>query len=229
MWHIWLFKQVPAGHWDTIENVKEYVEWLSKTLKIAKESDWYSVSYDQISKLGGATLLLKYGGMSNLLKVVYPTHQWDFLDGNRSTWNKSQNYLAKLVQDILNLSENDIQHNYKHPSLLSPQSTRTMEFDIYIPSLSLAFEYQGEHHYQFHYLYGDPLVHQQRDEEKRKLSKQIGITLIEVPHWWDREKSSLIATIHKHCPHLIKDPVLASPIPDKDPGDIQGTIFTVMF
>ncbi len=28
------------------------------------------------------------------------------------------------------------------------------ELDIYVPSLSLGFEYQGEHHYEDHFLFG---------------------------------------------------------------------------
>jgi hypothetical protein len=34
------------------------------------------------------------------------------------------------------------------------------------------------------------------------LTFYLGVTLIEVPYWWDRKKASLEATIHSHRPDL---------------------------
>jgi hypothetical protein len=42
--------------------------------------------------------------------------------------------------------------------------------DVFLPELSLAFEYQGRQHYAEHFLYGSPEEVQQRDKEKRDLS-----------------------------------------------------------
>lgn len=45
----------------------------------------------------------------------------------------------------------EILEDFKHPTMVfSPKSSKTpkpMELDIFVPSLSLAFEYQGQHHY----------------------------------------------------------------------------------
>jgi hypothetical protein len=58
-----------------------------------------------------------------------------------------------------------------------------MELDGYSEALRLAFEYQGFQHYEQSYLHSPEEFawQQQKDQEKRKLCKANGVTLIEVP------------------------------------------------
>jgi len=94
--------------------------------------------------------------------------------------------------------------NFRHPYLSSSQPFRTVELDLYIPSLKLAFEYQGEQHYhQKHFGWTSLFDRQQKDQEKFKECQRQGITLIEIPYWWDRRKESLIATIRLWRPELL--------------------------
>jgi hypothetical protein len=73
-----------------------------------------------------------------------------------------------------------------------------MEFDIFVPKYSLAFEYQGEHHYSPTYIFNSGQQNfQERDLQKAQACKQFGISLITVPFWWDKKQSSLHATIVK--------------------------------
>lgn len=90
-----------------------------------------------------------------------------------------------------------------HHELLWNSTSKMIELDIFLPDEKLAFEYQGEHHYNDIHTMGNKWVQQQRDEEKRRKCTGHNITLIEVPYWWNNERSSLIATIHKHRPDLI--------------------------
>jgi len=128
-----------------------------------------------------------------------------------------------------------MKEEYKHPDL-KHLSGRLMELDIYIESLKLAFEYQGEQHYK-------PIAHhtkdfeqqQTRDLEKKRACKQVNdsshqiltarkhdITLIEVPHRWDKKTESLSATIHKARSDPIPDPpVGVDPIPTSNPNNTQ--------
>jgi hypothetical protein len=41
----------------------------------------------------------------------------------------------------------------------------------------------------------------------------MGITLIEIPYWWDFEADSLIATIHSYRPDIFPEPGTGTPIP----------------
>ena len=61
-------------------------------------------------------------------------------------------------------------------------------------------------------------------KKKEKLCKENGITLIEIPYWWDFKKSSLIATIHSHRPDLISSRGDGEPIPNEPPKGIPKGI-----
>jgi hypothetical protein len=63
----------------------------------------------------------------------------------------------------------------------------TFELDIYIPSMKLAFEYQGIQHYQFSGLFGQP--YKCRDHIKKILCEMEGIILIEIPFTWDLQRT----------------------------------------
>lgn len=68
---------------------------------------------------------------------------------------------------------------------------------MWIPSLNLALEYQGEQHYHnFAYAFGSSNSHTSytlRDKEKKRKSEESGIKLVEIPYWWDLSLSSLDA------------------------------------
>lgn len=70
-----------------------------------------------------------------------------------------------------------------------------MELDVFVPSLSLAFEYQGYHHYHQHGMFHAPEFYQEQDETKRKQCIAHNITLIAVPYWWNHDPLALAATI----------------------------------
>lgn len=69
---------------------------------------------------------------------------------------KAQQHLARIVQVLslylLNRKEifplvEDIHMEFLHPLIRIGEKQRPMELDIYIPSLNLAFEYQGTIHF----------------------------------------------------------------------------------
>ena len=66
-----------------------------------------------------------------------------------------------------------------------------MQLDVFIPSMSLAFEYQGKQHFQDVGVFNPTRTYQQRDEEKRMMCSSNNIKLIEVPYWWNKTQESL--------------------------------------
>jgi hypothetical protein len=135
-----------------------------------------------------------------------------------------QEHLVKILRSLLP-SDVTMRTNYSHPSLLYSNTNASMQFDVYIPSLAIAIEYQGQQHYYEHYLWGALDLQKKKDEEKRQACKKNGITLIEIPFWWDGRSNSLEATLHKYCPGVFtSDPnnmCEMKPISEKFP---EGTI-----
>ncbi len=54
-WHPWLFEKVPAGYWEDDNNIKLFMGWVGKELKIGENNmdEWYRVSSNQLAVLGG--------------------------------------------------------------------------------------------------------------------------------------------------------------------------------
>ena len=78
-----------------------------------------------------------------------------------------------------------------------------MQFDLYLPKENLAFEFQGQHHFRDIYALENKWESQEKDKEKRELCLSKGITLIEIPYWWDFKLDSLKSTIYQQRKDLI--------------------------
>jgi len=112
--------------------------------------------------------------------------------------SKGQLVLYKLVQQIFPAAQ--LLTNFRYKDLPD-----FFEYDLFLPELSLAFEYQGESHYHRVAIYGS-LRHQQIKDLKKKLwSREIGVTLICIPYWWNRSVDSLVAMIGHARPELISN------------------------
>jgi len=90
-----------------------------------------------------------------------------------------------------------------HDKKILRQSGFPLEFDLFLPNLKLAFEYQGEQHFREIPAAGFGTLdsRKSRDAEKHQLCIANGITLIPVPYWWDNKKESLMTTILQNYPH----------------------------
>ncbi len=122
----------------------------------------------------------------------------------------------------------EVIENYYHPQLVRDDTGRLMQLDVYLPKERLAFEYQGEQHYYDVYALGQLWAQKESDKEKRTLCKNQGITLIEVPYWWDFQKSSLVATIHQVAPHIIPSKGTGEYIPTEPPHGFPNGLFILV-
>eukprot|EP01114_Cavostelium_apophysatum_P021582 TRINITY_DN7577_c0_g1_i1.p1 TRINITY_DN7577_c0_g1~~TRINITY_DN7577_c0_g1_i1.p1 ORF type:complete len:631 (-),score=127.68 TRINITY_DN7577_c0_g1_i1:279-2171(-) len=227
-WKMWRFKRVPNNFWQDENNVREYLRWLTVELDITAPEDWYQVSYQQLLALGCKQILDSYGGLTPLLTAFYPEQSWPKDAGRFSA--KIQQILFRVVKNIFGTSE--VLSNYLHPTLIYKESGKPIELDVFVPAYKLAFEYQGEPHFMSKAIFANEQNSvQKRDAEKKVLCRGAGITLIEVPYWWNHLKDSLLATIHKHRPDIfvVKEQLEArssggriSPIPEENPKSAEA-------
>jgi len=96
--------------------------------------------------------------------------------------------MSKLQDKVRQLLVGDfgtaqVEENVR-PEWLRSDSGGRMELDFYIPEMSIAFEIQGEQHFQYvpfmHKSYTQFLRQRQRDQQKKRICKEKGIRLIEI-------------------------------------------------
>jgi len=146
-----------------------------------------------------------------LLSKCFPNHSWGVPPNNGKFLSKGHNYILKVLQKLFPGQE--IQLNYKSSEMLFSATNFSMELDLFLPSLNLAFEYHGKHHYSHVAVFGDCRTYELLDNTKQEACKKLGITLIVIPYWWDDQRASLAATINQFCPGLIHDPQLMEGVP----------------
>lgn len=216
-WKIWKFDSVSKGFWKSDSNARDFLENFSKENDIQHLDDWHTVSWKNLQSQKGGRLLKSSGGLVSLLRKFYPEHSWDG-DQRRTTPSKTQLLLFKYVKSLF--PDTSVFLDFPHPEIRYEKSQRPMELDVFVPILSLAFEYHGPQHYFFHHYYGSSDDQMLRDVHKRLACEKAGITLIEIPFWWDQKISSLQATVHKFRPDLVQGNS-GIPIPIEMPKSAQ--------
>jgi len=182
-------------------NVTKYLNLVSNEMGLLSPGDWYNLPKKFLQNtLKGRTLLRNSYGLTYLLKKHYQLNSWK--NRERKSPSKIQITLFNFIQQMF--KEYEVILDYIHPLLKFSQSGKKMPLDIFIPSLALAIEYQGEQHYKANYLFGNHFSQQERDLEKHKACINIGITLIIVPYWWDLKVSKVSDAIYKHRPDIIR-------------------------
>eukprot|EP01114_Cavostelium_apophysatum_P014947 TRINITY_DN3989_c0_g1_i1.p1 TRINITY_DN3989_c0_g1~~TRINITY_DN3989_c0_g1_i1.p1 ORF type:complete len:475 (-),score=70.21 TRINITY_DN3989_c0_g1_i1:108-1532(-) len=209
-WKLWCFRKVPHGFWSDKGRHKEFFDWAWKELRISTFEDWYRVRFEDIVKLGGKSLLIGCynGSLIGALSSIYPEYTWEKKRWKFNTSaSKAQTSLFDYLVKLFPTCDTYLCFDCNTLSKEVTTEMKKLEVDVAIPSLKLVFEYQGEQHYDIIHprnsqMYDDPASQQLRDSAKKRDLQKLGLTLVEIPFWWDKSESSLKATILKERPDL---------------------------
>ena len=164
---------------------KEKLKVIQREFRIKREEDWYRIDGSVDKKLFQS------------LKENFPENKWK----KEKFTSRSKKFNQFLLKNQL---ENEIFpnflviENYFYPHL-SVNSDKIGEFDLFIPSLNLAIEYQGQHHFDdLPSGFSSLELYQDRDNEKDFFCKLKKITLLHIPYWWDLSTSSLLSFLRTH-------------------------------
>jgi len=193
------FGRVMYGYWKASGSIERYLQWLAAYLSLGTLSEWLERVPTRLlhSTLGGSRALALVGGIRNLFHYPLENHLSIGHSGS-AVRSKYQLHVYHCVQLLLG----EALLCYKHPQMRFPRTGIPMELDVFVPSLSLALEYQGNAHYQWHFTFGSPTRHQVRDEEKRQECSKLGLTLVEIPYWWSGNRDILVSCLLAHRPDL---------------------------
>jgi hypothetical protein len=191
-WKDWLFFHSPPGYWIDDDNCRKYLEWLANELNFSELDDWYTLDQNRLNANYGHGMYRRFSGSpEKMIRYFFPHHEWD--DSKFNNKHKNELLVLKYCRDIFPTEE--IFSQFKHHKIRSSTSNRPLELDIWIPSLNLAIEYQGEQHYQkgWSFLSQNEFDKiSQRDQDKKQGCYEIGIKLIEIPYTWDQTKNYVI-------------------------------------
>eukprot|EP01125_Pyxidicula_operculata_P005516 TRINITY_DN1952_c0_g1_i5.p1 TRINITY_DN1952_c0_g1~~TRINITY_DN1952_c0_g1_i5.p1 ORF type:complete len:453 (-),score=35.59 TRINITY_DN1952_c0_g1_i5:3-1361(-) len=188
-WDIWEYHNPPKHYWKSSINIVTKLSKLARELHIDTWNDWYRVSIQQVEWFNGLACIKYNKSLFYTLQIGYPWIKWDrekFLAIKKS----SQRWLYLKTKEIFPPQTAIIEdYLFSHEN-----SSKPVEFDIWIPEYRLALEYQGEQHY-FGVKSRLDTAYSVRDKEKQKISNKHQITLIEIPYWWTGDKTSLCESI----------------------------------
>ena len=184
--------RVPRNYWKSKENCKKFLDEFSKYYQIENPDDWYRISTFQIAQFGGSGLLYTYNGLIGVLEEFYSSVSWNRQLLNAKDKKSAQRWLYLQTKTLFPNIE--IIEDYLFPS--ERNSGVSLEFDIFIPSLNLALEYNGFHHYHEIPSFGSLESYKRRDIEKEQMAKKHNITLKIIPFTWDGKIASLQEILH---------------------------------
>lgn len=207
-WNVWKFPQAPKAALEgqpAAVTVRDWFETFAAPIlriDVHDLSSWYRVSEAQLRQVGARRCFTRFGlpGLSAALALAYPEHPWrQSLLSTGMTKKAAQRFLRAAVQALFP------RHRLREEvSVLAPMHTAGhLLFDIVIPDLKLAFEYQGAQHYEDVSVAGQSKRQEQIDELKLAVCHREGLTLISIPHTLDlRDTVGLQRQIVEQRPDL---------------------------
>lgn len=195
--------------WADPVRLRRFLDIAAESLMLTDATEWQRVAVSHLRKLSRSSL----GAvpLHGLLFAAYPEHAdlWNQIapqlraqGGKRSTQRRLLAVVRSLFPDAIVLEEAILElEKAEVVDSESPDQMR-MTFDIFLPNLRLALEYQGAQHYADTAVFGPSQLYQERDSAKRLVCAQRGVTMVEVPYWWDGRTEPLARTLRALRPDL---------------------------
>ena len=191
-------------YWSEEQNQRNFLLFLSRQFLILRKQDWYRISIHLLLRLFPSSALPfdfhSHNNFSSLLRTLYPNEEWESKVSNRAPMKSTQRWLYITISSLL--PHQHLIEDYHHPLVKFSQSELGVEYDIFLPSLNLGVEYQGEQHFDDLPSGFAPLnLYQRRDVEKHSLSRSNSfISLLSVPYWWNLSPCSLLSSFKSTFP-----------------------------
>jgi len=112
-WLPWKFQKTPTVFWESSDNQRQYMKWLSGVLKREEgvPEQWYSITREDIYSHYGRPLLSLYGDSpQRLLASLYPNSNflpWEFSKVPNNFWIEEKNqrwYLSWLGRELFGIT-----------------------------------------------------------------------------------------------------------------------------
>jgi hypothetical protein len=162
----------------------EFVDYLEEKFGIFEKEDWKWTTRYAIFQHIGSQIDYAWNILKNL---TYPVEHWDEI-GMGDLQKRHQKLLSICVSRWMPKIE--VEFEAKLPTM----DAEKLRFDVWIPVLNIAFEYQGQQHYLQHDVLhetGDLRIQCERDSKKSKICDESCIELYQIPFWWNHDASTI--------------------------------------
>jgi len=126
---------------------------------------------------------------SSQRQLVIPTPEKDLLF----------DYIKKMFPGV------EVSKNFSHKQFEYSDTKRPFNISVYVPSLKLGFDYFEDPNTSCQYAVGANYSVNLFNRSKKNVCDKLGITLIEVPSWWDRKSESILVAIKRCRPDIFKN------------------------
>jgi hypothetical protein len=175
-WLPWKFGSAYKSFWDSVENQKQYMEWLFKHLCYQTEEDWYKVTNNTFFKNKGCRLLKYYGKYTNIFLTLYPEYPWQL---SKFSCLKGES----ILNDFLTQNYTNIVWGYRVDWCKNPETDCHFPFDFCIEDYKIIIELDGAQHFEQIQDWMDPEETRKRDKYKMEAANTNGYTVIRLI--WD--------------------------------------------
>jgi len=111
-------------------------------------------------------------------------------------------HLFKIIMGLF--PNSNVEITYYDALLLYSDTRRPFSISVYVPQHKLGFDYYVDPNTNGQYAVGANYNFNFFHNAKKLVCEKAGITLIDVPSWWDKKSESILAAINRCRPEIFK-------------------------